>query len=134
MIRPTRPGLALTAIVLAGTGLLAYSGLQGTLSYYQTPAEVAADPDARTTRARLGGTVVPGSVEHDGGQTVFRLTADGHEITVRQHGLPPDTFRAGQDAVVDGVLGPDGVFRSDQVLVRHGNEYQPADPAAGTVQ
>ncbi|GAA3777415.1 cytochrome c maturation protein CcmE [Plantactinospora mayteni] len=132
MIRPTRAGLTLTAVVLAGTGLLTYGGLRGTLSYYRTPAEVAADPDARTTRARLGGTVVPGSVEHHGGQTVFRLVADGHEITVRQHGMPPDTFRPGQDAVVEGVLGPDGVFRSDQVLVRHGNEYRPADTDTGT--
>jgi cytochrome c-type biogenesis protein CcmE len=64
---------------------------------------------------------------------VFRLAADGQQITVRQRGTPPETFREGQDAVVEGVLGPDGVFRSDQVLVRHGNEYRPvgADPSSG---
>ncbi|MGX7673865.1 cytochrome c maturation protein CcmE [Plantactinospora sp. DSM 117369] len=129
MSRPGRPRLALAAVVLAGTALLVHAGLQGTLSYYRTPTELAGDPDAQTTRTRLGGAVVPGSVEQDGGQTVFRLAADGHEITVRQTGVPPDTFRAGQDAVVEGVLGSDGVFYAEQVLVKHGNDYRPPSPA-----
>ncbi|ROT28177.1 cytochrome c maturation protein CcmE [Micromonospora sp. HM5-17] len=126
MTRPNRAGLALATVLLAGTGLLVQAGLRDTLSYYRTPAELAADPDAGAGRTRLSGVVVPGSIRHDRGQTVFRLAADGHEITVRQQGVPPETFRAGQDAVVEGVLGPDGVFRSDQVLVRHDNEYRPA--------
>jgi cytochrome c-type biogenesis protein CcmE len=134
VIRPARGRLALATVVLTGTGLLAYGGLRGTLTYYRTPAEVRTDPDAQHSRTRLSGAVVPGSVRHEGMQTVFRLAADGQQITVRQQGTPPGTFREGQDAVVEGVLGPDGVFRSDQVLVRHGNEYRPAgaDPSSGT--
>ncbi|MDW5329666.1 cytochrome c maturation protein CcmE [Plantactinospora sp. KLBMP9567] len=128
MSRPGRARFSLALVVLAGTALLIHAGLQGTLSYYRTPTELAADPDDRTTRARLGGAVVPGSVRQDGDQIVFRLAADGHEITVRQTGVPPDTFRAGQDAVVEGVLGSDGVFYADQVLVKHGNDYRPPPP------
>jgi len=124
--RPIRGRLALTAVVLTGAGLLVYGGLRDTLTYYRTPAEITTDQEARHTRTRLGGEVVPGSVRRDGGQTLFRLAADGHEITVRQRGVPPETFREGQGAVVEGLLGPDGVFRSDQVVVRHGNEYRPA--------
>ncbi|MEV4754246.1 cytochrome c maturation protein CcmE [Micromonospora sp. NPDC049559] len=128
MIRPTRARLTLATAVLAGTGLLAYGGLRGTLTYYRTPAEVRADPEARHATTRLAGAVVPGSVRHEGAQTVFRLAAGGEQITVRQHGAPPETFREGQDAVVEGVLGADGVFRSERLLVRHGNEYRPAGP------
>jgi cytochrome c-type biogenesis protein CcmE len=128
VIRPTRTRLALATVVLAGAGLLSYSAMQGTLTYYRTPAEVATDQDTRHTRTRLGGEVVPGSVQRDGTSMVFRLAADGHEITVRQRGAPPETFREGQDAVVEGLLGADGVFRSEQVVVRHGNEYRPAAP------
>ncbi|MFD0971759.1 cytochrome c maturation protein CcmE [Plantactinospora endophytica] len=135
MIRPTRAGVTLAAVLLAGTGLLVQAGLRDTLSYYRTPAELDADPAAPATRTRLTGMVVPGSVRHDGRQTVFRLAAEGHEVTVRQRGAPPDTFRAGQDAVVEGVLGPDGVFDSDQVVVRHGNDYRPAyDGSPGTAR
>lgn len=135
MIRPTRARLALVAAVLAGTGLLVYAGLQGTVSYYRTPAELDADPDALLARTRLGGAVVPGSVRHEGGETLFRLASGGQEITVRQQGVPPDAFRSGQDTVVEGVLGTDGVFHADQVLVKHGNDYRPAEAApSGTVR
>jgi cytochrome c-type biogenesis protein CcmE len=130
-----RGRLALGAVLLAGAGVLVYSAMQGTLTYYRTPAEVATGPAAPHTRLRLGGEVVPGSLHRDGTRTVFRLAADGHEITVRQHGEPPATLREGQQAVVEGVLGPDGVFDSDDVAVKHGNEYGPAPPEAtpGTV-
>ncbi len=135
MIKLARGGLALTAVVLVSTGLLVYSGLQGTLTYYQTPAEISTDQQAHT-RTRLGGAVVPGSVRHDGTHTEFRLAADGHEIMVRHQGMPPETFREGQGAVVEGLLGPDGVFRSDQVLVQHGNEYRPTglNPSPGSAR
>ncbi|MFY1671473.1 cytochrome c maturation protein CcmE [Plantactinospora sp. WMMB334] len=135
MIRPTRARLALSAAVLTGTGVLVYAGFQGALSYYRTPAELAADPDALLSRTRLGGAVVPGSVRHEGGETVFRLASEGREITVRQRGVPPEAFRAGRDAVVEGVLGTDGVFHADQILVRHGNDYRPAEAApSGTAR
>ncbi len=43
--------------------------------------------------------------------------------------MPPETFREGEDAVVEGRLGTDGVFDADHVVVRHGNEYRPSAPA-----
>ncbi|MGW0435621.1 cytochrome c maturation protein CcmE [Micromonospora sp. NPDC003197] len=128
-----RSRYATFAILLAAVGLLVASGLSGTLRYYRTPGEVTADPTTAQDRVRLSGMVVPGSVHHDEGRTVFRLAEDGHEVTVLQQGAPPATFREGEGAVVEGVLGPDGVFRSDQVIVRHGNEYRApsAPPVAG---
>ncbi|GAB2934781.1 cytochrome c maturation protein CcmE [Micromonospora polyrhachis] len=124
---------ATLAILTAAVGLLVTSGLNGTLRYYRTPGEVTADPATSRERVRLSGVVAPGSVHHEAGRTVFRLTEDGQEVTVMQHGVPPATFREGEGAVVEGVLGPDGIFHSDQVIVRHGNEYQApsAPPAAG---
>jgi cytochrome c-type biogenesis protein CcmE len=43
----------------------------------------------------------------------------------------PSLFRAGQGVVVEGVLGGDGAFHADTVLVKHSNEYRP--PAPGEV-
>jgi cytochrome c-type biogenesis protein CcmE len=127
-MRRSRGRVALAAVLLAAAGVLVYSGLQGALTYYRTPAEVVGEPADPDARLRLGGTVVPGSVRRDGTRTVFRLAGGGREITVRQRGAPPDTFREGQEAVVEGTLAPDGVFDSDLVAVRHGNEYRPATP------
>ncbi|TYB98945.1 cytochrome c maturation protein CcmE [Micromonospora sp. WP24] len=125
MIR--RPGrLALVGVLLAGGGLLVTSALRDTLTYYRTPAEVLADPQVARERVRLGGAVVPGSLRRDGDVVVFKLAEAGHEIVVRQRGVPPETFREGEGAVVEGRLSTDGVFRADHVEVRHGNEYRPA--------
>ncbi|MEV0430477.1 cytochrome c maturation protein CcmE [Micromonospora sp. NPDC049836] len=125
MIR--RPGrLALVAVLLAGGALLVTGALRDTLTYYRTPAEVLGDPAAIGERVRLGGEVVPGTVHQDGDLVVFRLGGSGQEVPVRQHGVPPETFREGQDAVVEGRLGTDGVFDADHLVVRHGNEYRPS--------
>jgi cytochrome c-type biogenesis protein CcmE len=118
--------VAAVAIVLAAVALLFTSALQGTLSYYRTPGEVLDDPDVRGERVRLGGDVVPGSVRRSGDVVVFRLAGEGRQIPVEQRGAPPETFREGAAAIVEGTLSPDGVFRSDRVAVRHGNEYRPS--------
>ncbi|SDZ20633.1 cytochrome c-type biogenesis protein CcmE [Micromonospora pattaloongensis] len=131
MIR--RPGrLALVAVLLAAGGLLVASALRGTLTYYRSPTDMLARSDDSRDRIRLGGEVVPGSVRHDGELVTFRLSDDRREVTVRQRGVPPETFREGVDAVVEGRLGTDGVFDADHVLVRHGNEYRPAPAAEPT--
>jgi cytochrome c-type biogenesis protein CcmE len=126
MIRPRAGRITAVAIVLAAGALLVTSALRDTLTYYRAPGEVLADPAARRERVRLGGEVVPGSLRHRGNLVVFRLAAAGREVTVEQHGAPPETFREGEDAVVEGTLSADGVFRSDHVVVRHGNEYRPS--------
>ena len=129
MIR--RPGrLALIAVLTAAGGLLVTSALNDTLTYYRTPGEVTADPTLARDRVRLSGKVVPGSLRRDGEMAVFQLADGGHEVTVRQRGMPPDTFREGEEAVVEGRLGTDGVFHADHVVLRHGNEYGPSSPAA----
>ncbi|MFG1951617.1 cytochrome c maturation protein CcmE [Micromonospora sp. NPDC048830] len=122
-----RAGRAAVVAVLAAAGaLLVAAALADTLTYYRTPAEVLGDPAAARDRVRLGGDVVPGSLRRDGDLLVFRLAEGGREITVEQRGVPPETFREGEGAVVEGTLSPDGVFHADHVVVRHGNEYRPA--------
>jgi cytochrome c-type biogenesis protein CcmE len=118
--------IAVVAVVLAAGALLVTSALRDTLTYYRTPGQVLDDPDAGRERVRLGGEVVPGSMRRSGEVLVFRLAEAGREIAVEQRGAPPETFREGEGAIVEGTLSPDGVFRSDHVLVRHGNEYRPS--------
>jgi cytochrome c-type biogenesis protein CcmE len=75
------------AVLLAAGALLVTSALRETLTYYRTPGEVLGDPDATRERVRLGGDVVPGSLRRTADLVVFRLTEDGHEITVEQRGV-----------------------------------------------
>ncbi|MGN9779134.1 cytochrome c maturation protein CcmE [Micromonospora sp. H33] len=133
MIRRRLGRTALVAVLLAACALLVTGALRDTLTYYRTPGEVLDDPDATRERVRLGGDVVPGSLRHSGDLVVFRLAEGGREVTVEQRGTPPQTFREGEGAVVEGILSADGVFRSDHVVVRHGNEYRPSTSPAGPV-
>ena len=125
--------LLLGVVAFAGVALLVVSALQDTITYYRTPSEVAGRPALVGQHIRLGGRVVPGSVEHAGAEIRFSLTDGRREVSVVHQGAPPDTFREDQDAVVEGIPGPDGVFHADQVIVKHSNEYRPA-PSHATVE
>jgi cytochrome c-type biogenesis protein CcmE len=124
-----RAAVALAAVVAVGVAVLIATALEHTMLYYRTPSEVASAPPAAGERIRLGGRVLPGSLRETGGQTRFRLTDGRDQIPVVGYGTPPGSFREGRDAVVEGILGGDGVFRSDTVMVKHSNEYRPREGA-----
>jgi cytochrome c-type biogenesis protein CcmE len=121
--RRTR-AIVLGVVALAGVLVLAASGFQDTLTYYRTPTEVAQDQPPHDQRFRVGGMVVPGSVERQGGEVSFVLTDGATDLDVVSSSTPPQTFREGQGAVVEGLLTGQGVFHADRVLVRHSNEYR----------
>lgn len=120
---PRRARLLLLAVVVAGAVLLIGASLQHTLTFYRTPGEVEQSPAARV---RLGGEVVPGSLHTENGLTSFQLSDGTSRVEVEQVENLPGTIREGQQAVVEGTLDGQGVFHSDTVMAKHGNEYQPA--------
>ena len=132
---PARRRLPLRLLLVAGVALvavavLAVAGLQGSLVYYKTTSELVADPSLPGERVRLGGLVEQGSVRSTADGVAFTLTDGVQEVPVVNTGQPRGVFQEGQGAVVEGVLGADGVFRSDVLLVKHDNEYRA--PADGT--
>ncbi|TQN42546.1 cytochrome c-type biogenesis protein CcmE [Blastococcus colisei] len=122
--------LLVAGVVLVAVGVLAVAGLQGSLVYYRTTSELVADPELPGQRVRLGGLVVAGTVETTAEGVRFELTDGVQDVPVVNTGQPRGVFQEGQGAVVEGILGTDGVFRSDVLLVRHDNEYRA--PADGT--
>jgi cytochrome c-type biogenesis protein CcmE len=121
--------LTLAVVVLAAVGVLAATGLQGSLVYYKTTSELVADPGLQGERLRLGGLVAPSSVSRGPNGVSFVLTDGVQEVRVVNSDSPRGVFTEGQGALVEGVLGADGVFRSDLLLVKHGNEYRAPDEA-----
>jgi cytochrome c-type biogenesis protein CcmE len=130
-VTPRRARLLLLLVVAAGVALLVAAGLQHTLTFYRTPTEVL-HRSAGNERVRLGGEVVPGSLRTDGGRTRFRISDGTTEIPVDQVADLPGTVQEGQEAVVEGVLDRSGVFESDTVMAKHGNEYRPATSTDGS--
>lgn len=116
------------ALVIAALSWVGAQSMADTLVYFKTPAEVLEGP--RSDEAvRVGGVVEDGTIERGGSVISFTVTADGVELPVEATRGVPSLFKDGQGVVVEGVLGDDGVFRADSVLVKHGSEYAP--PADG---
>jgi cytochrome c-type biogenesis protein CcmE len=123
--RGRAPFLLLGLVLVVALVVIATSGFKSTLTYYKTPTDLVTNPPASNQRLRLGGLVESGTISHHGATVRFTLTDGAQEVEVVSTGTPPQTFRAGQGAVVEGVLGNSGVFRADTVIVRHDNQYQP---------
>ncbi len=100
--------------------------LNSNLVYFNTPTELL-ERAPSDSRVRLGGQVVPGSVEQSATGAVFEVT-DGRETVLVDHtGAPPELFQEGIGVVVEGKW--DGSeFHSDTMLVKHDENYSPEDP------
>jgi cytochrome c-type biogenesis protein CcmE len=76
----------------------------------------------------MGGLVKDGSVKRSPDLNIkFDVTDGKSSIPVAYHGIVPDLFREGQGVVVEGKMGPGGVFRADTVLAKHDERYMPKE-------
>lgn len=123
--------VATLVAALALLGVFALSRAGESLVYYWTPSELhAAGARAKGASIRLGGQVVPGSVERsgDGLRLRFRVTDGTDEVAVVAEAVPPPMFREGIGVVVEGTIGAEGVFHTRRLMVKHDNQYQPPAP------
>jgi cytochrome c-type biogenesis protein CcmE len=112
-------------IAVAALGWVGVRGVPSALAYYLTPSELLRSPSRYVNQQiRLGGFVVPGSLQQRGSSVWFELSDGTDEVRVEERaGLPP-LFREGSGAVAEGTFGTDGVFHSDDVLVKHDGVYR----------
>ncbi len=57
------------------------------------------------------------------------MTDTSNTVQVAYTGILPDLFREGQGVVTEGMIGPDGVFKADNVLAKHDENYVPKEVA-----
>ena len=128
-----RRGGVIGLVVIGATFVwLLFGGLDRNVVFFLTPAELLAKgPAVMDVPVRLGGQVKPGSVQWDERALDLRfVVTDGPgEVMVRSVGAPPQMFRDGMGVIVEGRYGPDSVFRSSSLMVKHSNEYRA--PKAG---
>lgn len=125
--------LPAAGLVLVLVGTLAFGNLNGNLVYYLDAGEAVAQradfPDGR--RFRLAGEVAVGSLEETAHGVTFTLSDGETGVPVSHRGAPPQLFREGIQAVVEGAWDGD-VFRSDTVIVKHEADYRPPRPVASS--
>lgn len=119
--------LAVGAVILLPLlAHLGYAAATSTLTgYYRTVDEYTARP--AETPVRVGGRVVPGSIQWDNSsQTMhFALAGDHDQIDVVYRGAVPDSFRDGVTAILEGARGSNGSFWATSVMVKCPHQYIP---------
>lgn len=129
------PLFAIGALLVAGAALafVAWGNLGENLVYYWSPTELhAAGDNAYGATVRLGGVVVPESVQWTPGEPgTFRITDGNKTVPISSAGIPPQMFREGIGVVVEGQFEHDGFFHTERVMVKHGNEYRAPEDGEG---
>lgn len=124
--------IAFIFVGLAALGLAAYlaaSAFRNNLVFFFSPTQVAAKEAPIDRTFRIGGLVQEGTLKRDGLKAEFIVTDTAASIPVVYTGILPDLFKEGRGCVAQGKIGADGVFRAEQVLAKHDENYMP--PEAG---
>ena len=102
------------------------------LNLFYPPERIVGGEAPAGVPIRGGGMVLEGSVVRalDSLDVEFVLTDhQGADFKVIYRGILPDLFREGQGILVKGQLDGAGIFRADQVLAKHDENYMPPELA-----
>ena len=123
------------AVIIASLlTMIVYSSEKMSL-YYLTVSELEArEIEFANTRFKLAGKVIPGSIIYrDGNRTVTAEFAisdlidqdpSANKRTIRYSGVVPDTFREEADVVLEGKVGPNGIFVAENMLAKCPSKYE----------
>ena len=118
-------------VALGAATALVLTAFQENLVFFFTPTQVAQKEAPQGRTFRIGGMVETGSVKRqpDGVTVQFNVTDTAKAIPVTYRGPLPDLFREGKGVVAQGKLDADGVFRANEVLAKHDENYMPPEAA-----
>ena len=138
-MKPRHKKLTIIIASVAALGLsatLVLDAFQSNLVFFFSPTQVAANEAPQGKSFRIGGLVEEGSVkrESDGVTVSFVVTDTAKVIPVLYTGILPDLFKEGKGVVAQGKLSADGVFRADEVLAKHEENYMPTEAAEALAQ
>jgi len=138
LTRGKKTGIILSiALIISGIGYLALGNFGKNLVYFFTPSEVASlTQDYFGRKVRVGGLVVPGSlrVVPNSLKMTFELTDGAATIPVSFEGIPPDLFKEGQGAVLEGYWDEARQFHSNLIMAKHSEDYMPIELKRAGIQ
>lgn len=125
------------AVITAGVTALGFAAVlvlnafQSNLVFFFSPTQVIANEAPVGKSFRIGGLVEEGSVsrEQDSTTVRFSITDTAEAIQVVYTGILPDLFREGKGVVAQGKLDSNGIFKADEVLAKHDENYMPPEAA-----
>lgn len=132
---PRRQRMILVGLFVAGVAVavgLTLRAFQENLLYFYTPTQAIAGEAPDGKKIRLGGMVQKGSLRREPGDLELRFDVSDNEktMTVAYAGVLPDLFKEGQGVIAMGQVDADGIFRAEEVLAKHDENYMPPEVAA----
>jgi cytochrome c-type biogenesis protein CcmE len=117
----------LFAVVIA---FFAAQNLANSAVYYLTPTEAKDKQIGPGVPTRLGGLVLPGTLQYDptSRTLVFAISDGTTNVAVVGNGAPPALLKEDAGAVVEGSFAEDGTFRATSVIAKHDEKYAPPSP------
>jgi cytochrome c-type biogenesis protein CcmE len=132
-----------TKLIVAGTvlavavGYLAFAGAKSGWVYMVEVDRFLADPQFRTQRVRIHGTVGAERFQSSPARLTASFLLQGKDeaaLPVVYRGNIPEMFGAGKNVVVEGRCDSAGVFQADVLMTKCASKYEPASPHAEKAQ
>jgi cytochrome c-type biogenesis protein CcmE len=118
-------------LVLFGISLIVFASVRiasnNTIYYYTTSEAIENITEISSERIKLGGFVVSESVSKGSiDETNFEITDGNKTIKIVFDGFIPELFQDEMGVILDGYF-ENNIFYSDDMLVKHDNEYVSED-------
>ncbi len=124
-------GIAVAFVGVALATVVAMQAFQENMLYFYSPSQIVEGEAPEGKTLRLGGLVETDSVTRTPGELEVRFTVvdANNRIEVAYAGVLPDLFREGQGVIAIGEIEEAGVFRANEVLAKHDENYMPPEVA-----
>ena len=128
--------LIVFAVLVGALCYFAFLAFSGATVYYYTVGEMSAmgpSPEGKTVR--VSGKLDPDSFHRAQGSTLseFRLTDGSTALAAAHEGVLPDLFfNEHSEIILEGSYHPDGVFVSENVIVKCPSKYVAVEDSGET--
>jgi cytochrome c-type biogenesis protein CcmE len=122
-----RPLILIGLVALLVIVAISMTVFKRSVVYYLSPTELIAQNSAQNGQSvRVSGTVVNGTIKSipERGAVLFSVTDGKTTVPIDYTGPAPDTLKDGAEAVAEGSLGTDGVFRANKVFAKCPSKFE----------
>lgn len=134
MMKPARKRKLMVVLfslgILTLATLLVLYALRQNISLFYSPEQLSQGKAPLNRSIRVGGMVVPGSIQRSNQSlsVQFDITDYKQTVHVNYQGILPDLFREKQGVVAQGVFYPElHEFKAVEILAKHDENYMPPE-------
>lgn len=116
-------------IICLSVVFLGYMAFMSGVTYYYEVGELLDQASSASGTVRVSGQVAP-DVEREGFELRFTIidnTGRDASLPVVYQGVVPNTFKVGNQVVVEGKYTAGGIFEAEAILTKCSSRYVPAE-------